>query len=985
MNTKYMRLLTLIFIHYTVAFELFAQTAQFGWARQTGGSSNSEVACSITTDNSGSSIITGSFRESISFGAKTLISSGEGDIFIVKYDVSGNVLWAKKAGGTGNDRGWGITTDESGNIYVTGFCNDSATFGTITTTGAGMFVVKYDASGNALWAKVQGNNDYDLGYRIIADKTGSVFVTGEFRDTINFDTTTLTSFGSTDMFVAKYDASGNVLWAKYGGGPDADKGCGISVDDSGNIYLTGYFNGTGTFDSKIIHSSGSGDVFTLKYDTTGNIIWARKAGSIGNDQGSGIAIDRLGNIFVTGMFSETITFDNTSLISSGLDDIFLAKYNSLGDLIWVQKAGGNHFDRSWDVAVDKFGYSVITGGFYGSTYFNHIELVSYGDEDIVTALYDPSGNLLWVKQAGGMERDYARGIGVDNTGNSYMLGSFTGTAAFDNHALASQSYPAVFIAKITDDVGRYDSIAPRAPQDLRANPENNQIKLVWDSNVESDLSHYKIYRSINQGFTPIPDNLITTVAKPASSYTDNNVINDQTYYYRISAVDSSGNESDFSEEASAIAFKKTLIKVPVDFTTIQAAINAAMGGDTVLVQQGTYYENINFNGKAILVISESGPENTIIDGSRAGSVVTFNSGEDATTHFVGFTIKNGYGGNGGGISCDLTTSPFLENLVVENNEAEQHGGGIFCGGTNEIHSSPLIKNSIVRNNAANWGGGIYGDLSYFRLKNVVISKNSSTDYGGGVCCFGATSPEIINSTIVDNSASSFGGGICCPSGASPVVKNTIVSDNMGSHGIYATSGNPTISYSDFWNNENGNFYGCGENVGKNAIVNIHGDSCDMDFNIQMDPLFVDHTNGNYHLQQNSRCINAGDPLTPLDLDGTRSDIGAFYFHQGDLNAPDSPTNVQAIPGDSRITLSWNQNAELDLSHYNIYRHQNQGFTPTESNLLTTVLKPASDYIDLDVINDQTYYYRISAVDSSGNESEFSNEVSAKPFSNELSG
>ena len=176
--------------------------------------------------------------------------------------------------------------------------------------------------------------------------------------------------------------------------------------------------------------------------------------------------------------------------------------------------------------------------------------------------------------------------------------------------------------------------------------------------------------------------------------------------------------------------------------------------------------------------------------------------------------------------------------------------------------------------------------------NVTITDNS-TDYGcgGGIYC-SHSSPSLENVTIIDNSAYYDGGGIYCRSYSSPSLVNSIVSDNTGNYGIYVQAnypGNPTISYSDFYNNEGGNFYGVNDSIGVNVTTNANGDSCDVFYNIQMDPLFVDPLNGDYHLSwanfpiqdsTMSPCIDAGNPSSPLDPDGTISDMGAFYFNQG---------------------------------------------------------------------------------------------------------
>ena len=142
-----------------------------------------------------------------------------------------------------------------------------------------------------VWAKRAGGTEPDAASRIAVDANGNSYVTGIFRGTASFGTTELTSSGSTDIFIAKYDATGNVLWAKQAGGKDIDAGKNIEVDGNGNSYITGEFLGTATFDNITINSSGNYDAFIAKYDPSGNLLWVKKSGGAGLEVGRGIAVD----------------------------------------------------------------------------------------------------------------------------------------------------------------------------------------------------------------------------------------------------------------------------------------------------------------------------------------------------------------------------------------------------------------------------------------------------------------------------------------------------------------------------------------------------------------------------------------------------------------------------------------------------------------------------------------------------------------------
>ena len=232
---------------------IFAQLNPWLWARNAGGSS-SDYCNSIAVDVNGNSYVTGSFQGSATFGSTTLTTVGYDDIFVAKLDSNGNWLWARNAGGSSPDFGYGIAVDASGNSYVTGyFGGTTATFGSTTLTtngGYDIFVAKLDSNGNWLWARNAGGGNPDFGYGIAVDASGNTYVTGYIQSTTaNFGSNTLTNSGSNDIFVAKLDSNGNWVWAKNAGGTKNDYGQGIAIDANGNSYITGYFDTSATFGS----------------------------------------------------------------------------------------------------------------------------------------------------------------------------------------------------------------------------------------------------------------------------------------------------------------------------------------------------------------------------------------------------------------------------------------------------------------------------------------------------------------------------------------------------------------------------------------------------------------------------------------------------------------------------------------------------------------------------------------------------------------
>ena len=231
-----------------VALGLGASTAlaavQVPWATQAGGG-DVDNGNAISTLPDGSSIVTGEFRGTTTFGSTTLTSAGSTDVFVAKVDASGSYVWATQAGSSAFDYGQGVSTLPDGSAIVIGRFQGTATFGSTTLTSAGastdVFVAKVNPSGAYVWATQAGGVSGDIGYGISTLPDGSAIVTGNFQGSATFGTTTLTSAGDSDVFVAKVDASGSYVWATQAGSSSLDIGYGISTLPDGSAIVTGRF------------------------------------------------------------------------------------------------------------------------------------------------------------------------------------------------------------------------------------------------------------------------------------------------------------------------------------------------------------------------------------------------------------------------------------------------------------------------------------------------------------------------------------------------------------------------------------------------------------------------------------------------------------------------------------------------------------------------------------------------------------------------
>lgn len=463
---NYMKTRILLFAAFSLlimlSFNASSQTPNWLWAKSAG-SNGYDYATSVATDTLGNSYVTGYYNAGISFDAThSFTSSGSSDIYLVKYDPAGNVLWAKTAtGGTDADVSNSIAVDRWGNVFIAGYYKStSLTFGTTTLTNAGgntydLFFAKYDTDGNVLWAKTNGGTGDDRTYGIAVDSLGDCFITGYFvSTTLTFGTSTLTNSGSTDIFLAMYTGGGTSVWARQGSGTGADYANAVTVDRFGFSYITGRFNsGTLTFGSNVLTKVGNYDVYITKYAHDGSVVWAKRAGVTGDNVSMSVAADTSGNCYIAGNFrGSTIIFGIYTLTNAGTTgDMFLAKYDQLGNVLWAKSAGGTLDDGATAVTTDKYNYCYLAGYFKStSVNFGTGALTNNGTStaDMTITEYSPSGTVIWAKSAGGTGDDVPNSIAVDTMRNFYYAGYIASpTVMLDTITLTCAGTTDMFIAK----------------------------------------------------------------------------------------------------------------------------------------------------------------------------------------------------------------------------------------------------------------------------------------------------------------------------------------------------------------------------------------------------------------------------------------------------------------------------------------------------------------------------------------------------------
>ncbi len=413
-----------------------AVVPSYAWATM-GGGTGSAYAHDVSGLPDGSSIITGYFTVSATFGGTTLTSTGVSDTFTAKVNADGSYAWAIRGGGTGTDVAFGVSALPDGSSIITGYFTGSATFGgtTLTSTGApyDTFTVKVNADGSYAWAIRGGGTGTAEALGVSALPDGSSIITGSFNGTATFGTTpSLISTGSRDTFTVKVNADGSYAWAIRGGGTGSAFAMarGVSVLPDGSSIITGQFSGTATFGGTTLTSTGSFDTFTVKVNADGSYAWAIRGGGTGSDEAYGVSVLPDGSSIITGSFNGIAIFGATTLTSTGSRDTFTVKVNADGSYAWAIRGGGTGTAETRGVSALPDGSSIITGFFSGIAIFGDTTLTSTGLRDTFTAKVNADGSYAWAIRGGGTGTDEAYGVSALPDGSSIITGVFTGTATF---------------------------------------------------------------------------------------------------------------------------------------------------------------------------------------------------------------------------------------------------------------------------------------------------------------------------------------------------------------------------------------------------------------------------------------------------------------------------------------------------------------------------------------------------------------------------
>ena len=391
------------------------------WVRQAGGI-DGDTGTGITVLSDDSFVVTGSTSGSALFGEgeaneTTLETGSNSNVFIACYEYDGSLVWARSAGDESSCYAYSICALSDDSTVVTGFFRQTVIFGKgesnettlVSAGGEDIFIARYDPDGRLVWAnRAGGTTIMDCGVEIVALTDNSVAVTGEIRGTVTFgqgeiNETVLVVEGNSDIFVARYNPDGTLSWVRQDGGGECEVGEGITALSDNSIVVAGLIKETAIFGqgepNETVLTGVYHDMFIASYNPDSSLVWAENAGGSNSDIGWGITALLDDSTVATGFFMGTANFGagepcETSLITNGKEDIFIARYNPDGTLAWARSAGGPKEDWGSGITTLSDNSSVVTGFFRYSAIFGkgevlETELESYGHFDIFIARFAP--------------------------------------------------------------------------------------------------------------------------------------------------------------------------------------------------------------------------------------------------------------------------------------------------------------------------------------------------------------------------------------------------------------------------------------------------------------------------------------------------------------------------------------------------------------------------------------------------------------------
>jgi len=371
----------------------YNEQGQLLWVKQLAGSSADRIN-GITIGSDNEIYIVGEFRGKFRYNMDSLVSFDQLDVLVAKIDSSGNFQWATSATGWGYESAYDISLSSNGNLLITGYYENNLDFGPFSLLANSLrdvFIMAIDQQGNPLWLETLSGPGVEYGRSIATDTSNNIYITGVFRDFLYPNGGTLPGFGSYDAFLAKYDAIGQLLWIKAMGGPSADEGYYVNIDNKQNVVLVGWYDRSMQIDTLTLNGSKEEDGFAAKFAPNGDLIWAIPLAGSFDERVYAIDFDANDDIYLLGTVDSLLVIGGDSLTNRHLNrptDIFIIKLDEASNYQWGQTLGHYYNDFCYDLVVQDPTTLYVVGSYQDTSIFINDTLISQSGYDIFVGKFN---------------------------------------------------------------------------------------------------------------------------------------------------------------------------------------------------------------------------------------------------------------------------------------------------------------------------------------------------------------------------------------------------------------------------------------------------------------------------------------------------------------------------------------------------------------------------------------------------------------------
>ena len=503
------------------------------------GDTELQISQSVAVDGAGNIIITGYFQSVVDFGGGPLVSAGSADVFLVKFDSNGNFVWDRRIGDSANQQSTMVVVDSQGNIIIPGLIEDGYQ--------SDVFLTRFNPDGAHIWSRSFVGSIWGPCRNAAIDQNDNIFITDYFQGSLDFGGGPLISAGNHDIYVAKFDSSGQHLWSNRFGDSESQYVMHITADNSGNVIIVGSFGSTVDFGGGSLTSAGLTDIYIAKFDTDGMHIWSQRFGDADEQNAIYVQTDYSGNIFVTGWMLGPVDFGGGPLPFAGWYDTYLVKFDSDGNHLWSNGFGDSDIQLGRCIALESTGNVILGGDFTGTVDFGGVPLAANAD-NMFMAKFDPDGSHIW-SQCYGDSGDWhwPNGMATDNFDNLIVTGMFQGVLDFEGNHLSSIESEDVFLAKFGD------TVVPTQLQSFCATHTPAGIEVRWqlaDFEPNSTFFILKTNAAIKY-FSRIPQ---PEIFREGMTFTflDKSIEPGRNYIYQVGILEESGERILFKTDPIAI-------------------------------------------------------------------------------------------------------------------------------------------------------------------------------------------------------------------------------------------------------------------------------------------------------------------------------------------------------------------------------------------------------------------------------------------------